>query len=167
MNQAAANSSTVQPQLRAWWQQRDAREKTLVALAATVVGAALLWGLAVAPALRTLQTSAAQQATLQDQLNAMARMQAQARALQAQALLSQAEAAAALSASVQQAFGSAADITIRAADASVTVRGVSADALAQWLATARTNAHAVPLQARLARTGATWSGTLQLGLPIP
>lgn len=157
--------SNMQLALQAWWQQRDTREKTLLTLAATLVSAALVWGIAIAPALRTLQKSAAQQIALQDQLQTMARMQAQAKALQSQAPLSQSEAAAALSASVQQSFGAAADITIRAGDASVTLRGVSADALAQWLATARTNAHAVPMQARMTRTGATWSGTLQLGLP--
>ncbi|MBC7917544.1 MAG: type II secretion system protein M [Rhodoferax sp.] len=164
MSKAASN---MQRAAQLWWQQRDTREKTLLTLAAALVGVALVWGIAISPALRTLQKSASQQAALQDQLQTMARMQAQAKALQTQAPLSQTEAAAALSASVQQAFGSAADITVRAGDASVTLRGVSADALAQWLATARTNAHAVPLQARLTRTGATWSGTLQLGLPTP
>ncbi len=159
--------SNLQLALRSWWQQRDAREKTLLTLACALVSTALVWGIAIAPALRTLQKSAAQQTVLQDQLQTMARMQVQAKALQSQAPLSQSEAAAALSASVQQAFGSGADITIRAGDASVTLRGVSADALAQWLATARTNAHAVPLQARMTRTGSTWSGTLQLGLPAP
>ena len=159
--------SNMQLALQSWWQQRDAREKTLLTLACALVSIALVWGIAVAPALRTLQKSAAQHTALQDQLQTMARMQAQAKALQSQAPLSQSEAAAALSASVQQAFGSGADITIRAGDASVTLRGVSADALAQWLATARTNAHAVPLQARMTRTGSTWSGTLQLGLPAP
>lgn len=161
------NPSPMKLAAQSWWQQRDAREKTLLTLAAALVGAALLWGIAINPALRTLQKSASQQIALQDQLQNMGRMQAQAKALQSQAPLSQPEAAAALSASVQQAFGSAADITIRAGDASVTVRGVSADALAQWLATARTNARAVPLQARLTRTGTTWSGTLELGLPTP
>lgn len=161
------SKNAMQVALQSWWQQRDAREKTLLTLATTVVSVALVWGIAIAPALRTLQKSAAQQAALQDQMQTMARLQAQAKALQAQAPLTQAQAATALSASVQQAFGSAADITIRASDASVTLRGVSADALAQWLSTARTNAHAVPLQARLTRAGATWSGTLQLGLPTP
>lgn len=153
--------------LQTWWQQRDARERTLLALATGLIGIALIWSLGIAPALRTLKASSSQQWALQEQTQSMARMQAQAKALQAQAPLSQSEAAAALSTSVQQAFGNAADITIRAQDATVTLRGVSADALAQWLAAARTNAHAVPVQARLNRTGATWNGTLQLGLPTP
>lgn len=160
-------SSPLRVALQAWWQQRDAREKTLLSLATAIVSVALVWGIAIAPAWRTLQKSSAQNIALQEQLQTMARLQAQARALQSQAPLSQAETAAALSASVQQAFGSAADITIRATDASVTLRGVSSDSMAQWLATARTNAHAVPLQARLTRNGATWSGTLQMGLPAP
>jgi general secretion pathway protein M len=159
--------SNMQLTVQSWWQQRDARERTLLTLATALVSVALVWGVAIAPALRTLQKSAAQQTALQYQLQNMARMQTQAKALQSQAPLSQTQAALSLGTSAQQVFGSAADITIRAGDASVTLRAVSADALAQWLATARTNAHAVPLQARLTRTGATWSGTLQLGLPTP
>lgn len=152
---------------QAWWHGRAAREKSLLTLAALLVAVALVWLIGVAPALRTLRGAAAQQETLQAQMQDMARMQAQARALQAQAVLTPAQAMAALSASVQQSFGNAADITVRAGDASVTVRKVSADALAQWLAAVRANAHATVLQARLSRSGAEWSGTLQLGIPAP
>lgn len=158
-------SRTMQLPWHAWWQQRAAREKTLLTWAAVLIVLALVWLLGIAPALRTLRGAATQQAVLQTQLQAMGHMQAEARALQSQPVLSQTQAMAALSASVQQSFGSAADITVRAGDASVNLRNVSADALAQWLAATRANAHATVLQARLSRNGANWSGSLQLGIP--
>jgi general secretion pathway protein M len=51
----------------------------------------------------------------------------------------------------------------------VRVQALPAQALAQWLASARELAHAVPLQAQISQgneTGpALWSGTLVLALP--
>ena len=47
----------------------------------------------------------------------------------------------------------------------VTVKGLSPDALAQWLTTARQNARAVPSEANLTRNAAgTWDGFLMLSL---
>lgn len=155
------------PSLQTWWQQRIDREKAMLLIALALVSASLVWAIALAPALQRLHNAAAQGAQVQAQLQAMRRMQAQALALQAKAPLSQSEAAAALSNSVLQAFGASADITVRGSDAQVSLRNVSAEDLAQWLAAARTNARAVPLQARLVRNGAHWSGSLQLGLPAP
>ena len=61
--------------------------------------------------------------------------------------------------------------------ATVTLKGASASVLAQWLAQARSNAHAAPLEARLAQSAdaaraapageARWNGTLVLSLPAP
>lgn len=152
-------------ELQIWWSKRAAREKNMLIAAAVLVAAALVWRVGVSPALKTLRNAAEQQGVLQTQLQALAQMQAEARKLQSQPVATQAEAMAALNASVQQSFGNAADITVRASDASVTLRAVSADALAQWLAATRANAHATVLQARLTRTGERWSGSLQLGLP--
>ena len=43
--------------LGAAWARLDARERRLVAIAATVVGLALLWWVGLAPALRTLPST--------------------------------------------------------------------------------------------------------------
>lgn len=154
-------------QIQAWWAQRAPREKTILQFAALLVAAALLWSVALAPALRTLRTFDDKHRSQEAQLQAMLRLQAQAQSLQSQPRLSQAAAVQALQTSVQQVLGPKADFSNNAGNATVTLRGVSAEALAQWLASARTEAHASPVQARLSRTGNTWSGTLQMGLSAP
>jgi general secretion pathway protein M len=155
------NTST----LRVWWNQRPPREQSLLRLAALLVAAGLLWSLALAPALRTVRTFEAKRTAQESQLQAMLRLQAQAQALQALPRLSQTAATQALQASVQQAFGTLADVTISGDSATVRLRGVTADALAQWLSSARSNARCVPVQAHLTRAGTAWSGTLQMALP--
>ncbi len=150
-----------------WWSQRPAREKPLIAGAGVLVIAALVWWIAVAPALRTLKGFDAAWATQDAQLQAMLRLQTQAQALTAQAPLTTAAAAQALLTSVQQSFGGQGDVQIQGNNATVTLRGVSGEALAQWLATARTNARSVPVQAHLTRGPNGWMGSLQMGLPQP
>ena len=153
--------------LRAWWSQRPPREQSLLRLGALLVVAGLLWSLALTPALRTVRTFDAKRSTQDAQLQTMLRLQAQAQALQALPRLSQPAATQALQASVQQAFGALADVTISGDSATVRLRGVTADVLAQWLANARSNARCVPVQAHLTRAGTAWSGTLQMALPAP
>lgn len=153
--------------IQAWWEQRAPREKTILKFAALLVAAALLWSAALAPALRTLRTFESKHQSQEAQLQAMLRLQVQAQSLQSQPRLSQAAAAQALQTSVQQALGPKADVSNSAGHATVTLRGVSPEALAQWLASARTEARVTPIQARLTRAGNAWSGTLQMGLPAP
>lgn len=153
--------------LRLWWSQRPAREQALLQLGGLLVAVALLWSVALAPALRTLRTFGTQHAAQAAQLQTILHLQAQAQALQAVPPLSQAAATQALQASVQQTLGTTANITVSGDNATVTLRGVTPEALAQWLASARTNARCTPLQAHLTRSAAGWSGTLQLALPPP
>lgn len=150
-----------------WWRQREAREQTLLALAAVLVAIALLWLLALAPALKTLRQHDARVAQLQDSLQRMQALQAQAQALQAQAG-SALDATQAQQALVQQTtaiLGKQADISPRPGGASVTLRTVTPNALARWLAAIRAEAHAKVEQARIQRSGDGWSGTVQLSLP--
>jgi general secretion pathway protein M len=148
-----------------WWAQRDAREKTLIATASVVVALALVWLVAVAPALQTLRQFGATRATQASQLQAMHSLQAQAQTLQAQPRLGASAASQALKAATDKAFGTQADIALSSGNATVTLRNVAPDALAQWLASVRSNAHATPLQARISRGAAGWSGSVQLALP--
>jgi general secretion pathway protein M len=157
--------STLRDTLQSWWSQRPAREKPLLLGAAILVSAALLWWVAIAPAVRTLSGFDAKWAAQDAQLQTMLRLQNQAQSLTAQAPLSTAAAAQALLASVQQSFGTQADVQIQGNSATVTLRGVPGEALAQWLATARANARSVPVQTRLKRGPNGWTGTMQMGLP--
>ncbi len=154
--------------LRAQWQRMAAREQTLVLAAAALVGLALAWWVLLAPALQTWRTSAARHAALDAQLRHMQQLQAEAQQLQ-DAPRPQGEGAlAALRASTTQLLGPAAQLTVSGEHASVTLQAVPPDALARWLAQARSGARAVPVQARLTRAAGTapaWSGTLVLALP--
>ena len=148
------------------WQTLEPREQTLILIATSVVAAALLWFLAVAPALAVLKTADAQRAALDAQLQNMQRLQAEAKALQGQPIMKAAEATRALEASVKQLLGAAAQLSLAGSQAPVTLKGAPAAALAEWLSQARA-VRAVPVQAKLRRSStepAVWDGTLVLTL---
>jgi general secretion pathway protein M len=157
-------SSRLQP-LQHWWNERPAREKPMLIGAAVLIGIALLWWIGIAPALRTLSGFETKWAAQDAQLQAMLQLQTQAQALKAGPKITTTAAAQTLQTSVIQSFGGQAEIAIQSQTATLTLRGVSGEALAQWLATARTNARSVPVQAKLVRAANGWTGTLQLGLP--
>lgn len=158
--------------LAATWATLAARERRLVVLAASVVVLALLWWLALAPALGVLRSAPAQRQALQQEAQHMQRLQQQAEALKALPKLGRDEAVQALQAATTQRLGRGAQIAMVGDRAQVTLKDVPAQALADWLQQARANARAVPMDARLTRSGdrtpgapVLWSGTLSLGLP--
>ena len=152
--------------LRARWQQLAPRERSLVTAAALLVGLALLYWLAIAPATATLRGAEAAHRTLDEQLQRVLGLQAQAKALQSLPRQSRDEASRLLEASVQQRLGTSARTMILGERVTVTLSGTSPDALAQWLTQARVNARAVPSEAKLTRNPAgMWDGTLVLNLP--
>ena len=118
----------------------------------------------LAPALAVLKAAPAQHRALDAQLQHMLRLQAQAKALQAQPVLSPDQARRALDAALLPLGGSA-QMNVQIDRATVTLKAVSASALAQWLATVRQNAHTAPTEARLVHNAAgSWDGTLVLNL---
>ena len=165
-----------QKTLAARWAQLADRERHMVLAALTLVAVAALWWLGLAPALSSLRSAETRHRQIDAQLQQMQALQAQAKALQAQPKLSYDEALHALEAAVQQGLGPTARLQVAGERATVTLKGVSAEALAQWLAQARVNARAAPSEARLARTAsvaapgaaasaAAWDGTLVMSLP--
>jgi general secretion pathway protein M len=152
--------------LRARWAALAPREKFMVAGAAAVVGLALVWWIAFAPALSVLRQADAQHQALDAQLQQMQRLQAQAQALQALPRQSHEEALRLLELAIRQQLGASARYSIANDRVTVTLAAVRSDMLAQWLSQARVNARALPLEARLQRNAAgLWDGTLVLGLP--
>lgn len=146
------------------WRSVSPREQRLVLLAGVLIGLALLWWLALAPALAVLKAAPAQHRALDAQLQHMQRLQAQAKSLQSQPLLSNDAARLALEAALKP-LGTGAQMSIQPDAATVTFKAVSSDALAQWLAAVRQNAHAAPVEAHLVRNPAgAWGGTLVLSL---
>jgi general secretion pathway protein M len=158
--------------LLAQWTRLAPRERRSVALAGALVLLALVWWLALAPALATLRSAEAQHRTLDAQLQTMLRLQAEAQTLQSQPKMGFEEALRALEASVRQRLGTTGELQVVGERATVTLKGASADALARWLAQARVNARALPSEVRLVRSpgaapasGPTWDGSLVMSLP--
>lgn len=152
--------------LKERWQGLGPREQALVAGAAGLVAAALLWLVLLGPAITTLRTAEARHRALDAQLQNMRSLQAQAQALQAQPKQGYDEALRLLELSVRQRLGTTARMVIAGERVTLTLSGTAPDALAQWLTQARVNARALPSEARLLRnTGGLWDGTLVLTLP--
>ncbi len=197
MTRATTNLPGVLALLQSQWRAIAPRERMLVRVASSVMVVAMLWWVAVAPALVTLQNAETQRRTLGAELQLMQNLQAQAKTLQAQPTLSRDDALRALETSVKQTLGASAQLSIAGDRATVSLRSTSPEALAQWLAQARVNARALPIEARLARATINpstpaptptptptpnpplspppsstspvlgWSGTLVLNLPAP
>ena len=174
------------PALRARWQALAPREQTMVLAAGGLVAFALLWWLAVAPALSTLRAAPARHAELDSQLQRMQGLRAEAQQLQSAPRNTRGDSVGALRTALTQRLGNTAQLNVVGDRATVTLKGAPADALAQWLAQARSNARATPIEARLARSTAPaaapnaaapvtlgnpvaamprWDGTLVLVLP--
>lgn len=152
------------PLLATRWQGASARERQLVLAALALVLLALVWWVGVAPALTTLRSAQTQRQLLDAQLQQMQSLQAQAKALQAQPRITFEEARRLLEASIKP-FGASAQLMLAGERATLTLRGASADALAQWLTQVRLNVRAVPSEARLVRNASgAWDGTLTLNL---
>lgn len=158
--------------LSSWWRGLAGRERTLVGVAIFLVGAAICWWVALAPALATLRTAAVQMPNLEASLRDMQSMRAQAQSLTAQPRLSPQDTRRQLESSVSQIFGAAAQLQFNGDRATVTLKAVTPEALAQWLVQTRANARLVPVEARLSRnvgsgaaTGMSWDGSVMLVLP--
>jgi general secretion pathway protein M len=157
--------------LQTRWQALAPREQTLVLAASTLVGLALLWWVALAPALATLRAAPARHAALDGQLQRMLSLQAEALQLQQAPANRPADPRRTLQNTLTQQLGTTATLQFMGDRANVTLKAASAESLAAWLNLARSNAHATPLEARLTRNGAAestpvrWDGTLALTLP--
>jgi general secretion pathway protein M len=152
--------------LRARWAALAPREQALVAGAGALVLFALLWWVALAPALATLRSAEAQHRALDNQLQQMLRLQAQAKAMQAQPRQNHDDAMRQLELAIRQQLGVSARYSIAGDRVSVTLSNTPAPALAQWLSQVRANARALPGEARLTRNAAGgWDGSLVLTLP--
>ena len=184
-NSQALGRPTARHALSQRWAALSLREQRLVMLATGMLSLASLWWLALAPALRTLQQAPAQQAQLDTQWQHLTALQAQAQTLQKLPRMTQAAALKALQNVTTERLGTQAKLTTTGDRCTVTLTQVAPEALAQWLTQARTQARAVPVEAKLQRaaqasegapspaatTSTTptkspaWSGSVVLSLP--
>ena len=129
----------------------------------------LLWFWNMAPALKTYREAPLQLAQLELQSQHLKSLQTQALALQKAPRMNAQNASAVLQQAATEILGSGAKLNLEAGRATLNLTQTSADALAQFLATARIKAHALPVEAKLQKTKAAdqelWRGSLILSLP--
>jgi general secretion pathway protein M len=148
-----------------YWRQLKMSERRLILAAFWVILAAVLWLLAIAPALKTIKEAPEQHRALDAKLQNMRALSLEAKTLQNQPKLSLDDAQKALQSAVTQRFGSAAQLNLAGERATLTLKNANPQELAQWLTQARVNARALPGEAKLNRIGSGWDGTLVLNLP--
>ena len=153
--------------MKARWQALSVREQRSVSALGVLLGMLLFWSITIAPALNTLRDSDNRRAQISQEQAHMLSLQTQAKALQNRTALSRDEALRNL-----QSLTPGAQIQLNVQGDRVTaqLKGVQATALANWLAQARNQAQALPMEAHLTRgnaTGAmvTWDGNMVLTLP--
>lgn len=148
-----------------YWRQLKMSEKRLILVAFWLILTALIWWLAIAPALNTIKEAPAQHRALDSQLQSMRALSAEAKNLQSQPKLGLDEAQKALQSAVTQRFGTSAQLNLTGERASLTLKNANPQELALWLTQARVNARALPAEVKLNRIGEGWDGTLVLNLP--
>jgi general secretion pathway protein M len=152
------------------WAQLSARERAWVRVAGVVLVLALLWQVALAPALRVWRESPSRHAQLDRQQAELLTLQAQARSLQAQPVLSAQEARDTLTQLTRDLLPGA-QLVAQADHHRVVLKGVSGAHLSQWLSAIRQTAQARVLDMRLQRSPTSpdiptmWDGQITLQGP--
>ncbi len=152
-------------QLAQRWQAQPLRQQLLVALAIVLVADALLWWIALAPALSLWREAPQKQRALDLEMQTLQTLESQARMLRQLPQAGRDDARRALEASVQQQLGASGRLQLSGDSATLALTGARGEALAQWLAQARIDARTRPVSAQLSRNAAgLWDGTLTLAL---
>jgi general secretion pathway protein M len=145
------------------WNSRNQRERRALMLAGAVLAVFAIWMTFIQPALRSIQQAPAQLDQLETQLQQMQRLAAESRELRGTAPVSQAQATAALKAATDR-LGDAGKITLLGDRATLTLNGVSPEALRAWLTEARSAARARPTEVQLVRGTKGYNGNLVVNL---
>lgn len=149
--------------LRERWRTLGTRDRRLALLALAVVGAFLVWSVAIQPAWRTLRDAPVQRDLLDLQLQEMRTLATEAQQLRNAPALSAEQSAAALRAASER-LGAKARLSLQGDRAVLTLNGVSSAQLREWLTEARSGARARPVEAQLSRGAQGFNGSVVLTL---
>lgn len=149
--------------LAARWQGLQPRERGLVAAAAAAVAVLAVWLLAIQPAGRKLLQAPARLEALDAQLLQMRRLAAETRELRAAPQISEVQSVAALR-TASARLEPAARLTVQGDRAVLTLDGLGAESLREWLAEVRSGARARPVEAQLLRGPQGFSGTITVAI---
>jgi general secretion pathway protein M len=148
---------------RARWQALGLRDRRLILFAATVLGAFVLWVVAVQPAWRSLRDTPAQRDALELQLQQMRVLAAEVQQLRDAPAVSADQSVAALRAASER-LDDKARLSLQGERAVLTLNGVSSAQLRDWLGEARAGARARPIEAQLSRGAKGFNGSVVLGI---
>jgi general secretion pathway protein M len=151
---------------RSRWNKLAPRERTMVGVAASVLGAALLYGVAISPALSTAREAPARMASLDAQLQSMQSMAVESKELRGAPRMAVAQATAALKATTDT-LGAAGRLSVVGDRATLTLTNASGDQLRRWLLDARTTARVRPVEATLTRGSGGFSGSVVVAFSAP
>jgi len=164
---SAKHLATARAALRsaqAAWATLADRERRLITLGAAVLGAFLLWAVAIAPAWRTVSTAPARLDALALQTQQMQSLAREAVALRAVAPVPLDQAQAALAAATER-LGGAGKLSLQGERALLTLKGANSAQLSAWLAETRAGARARVVEATLTLAGpGVYDGSLTLAL---
>lgn len=146
-----------------WWLARTTRERRAVIVVMVVLAALLVWSLFIQPAWRSTRAAPAVLDQLDGELQQMQRIAAESRVLRAVAPVSQAQAGAALKAATER-LGDKAKLNLQGDRATLSLTGISPEALRAWLNEARSGARARPVEATLQRGPAGFTGSITVTL---
>lgn len=157
--------------LRAVWQQRPERERSLLLWTAVLLGLIALWQWGIGPAWAVWRDAPVRQAQSDAQTRQMLQLQAEASRLQAPVRVNRATAMAQLQASADSLLGAGVSLQLQGEQLQVTLKAATSEGLAQWLSQARDPSQALPQQVQLKRqpiakdNTVVWQGTLLMRLP--
>jgi len=146
-------------QLTAKWRSMAARERMAAGIGIAVLIAFIVWLLFVAPAWRTLRDAPAKLDKLEAELQQMQRLANEARTLRDAKDVPVAQAIEPLKVATER-LGPNASIAFQGDRATLTLNGVSGDALRDWLSEARSAAHARPVEVTLTRNPQGYAGAV-------
>lgn len=161
MGSGSPTAASLRQQASAWWTARTQRERQMVAVVVFVLVAFAIWVLLVQPPLRVAREAPEQLDRLEAQYQQMQRVAAESATLRGAPRVTPTQAVTALKAATDRLGGNA-RLALQSDRATLTVTGVSPDALRAWLVEARNGARARPVEAQLQRAASGYNGTLSM-----
>jgi general secretion pathway protein M len=157
--------ASLRTQARARWRSFAPRERLALGLGGALLAAFIAWSLLVAPAWRVARDAPVELDRIEVQLQQMQRLAADAKGLKGSPSVSPAQAVAPLKAATER-LGEKASLAFQGDRATLTLSGVSGEALRDWLGEARSAARARPMDVQLTRTPDGYAGLVVVSLGV-
>jgi general secretion pathway protein M len=155
--------ASLRTEAAARWKSFAPRERMALGVGGGLLALFIAWSLLVAPAWRTSRDAPVELDRLEIQLQLMQRLAADAKGLKGGPPVTPAQAVEPLKAATQR-LGDKATLVFQGDRATLTLTGVSGDALRDWLGEARSAARARAIEVQLNRAPEGYAGTVVVTL---